>query len=448
MSRTALLLVAALVLALAWAAPWRGGLPAVVQGTVVRAVDGDTLIVDVAGHGRERVRVIGVDTPEDVAPGRPVQCWSLRAAAFTARVTTGRRVTLVLGRQRRDPYGRLLAYVTVRGMRDDLESALLRARRCAHARDPAEHGARRPLRQAASRGGCARCGALGCLLTRTPAGGRPATEGPPAPGWVWQRGAANRGTGGQPPRSARYARLTRVACWPRLYHSPEGARGDRSAAGEAGSARPRRGLARARPGRLAGRRARTATRRTAGATSTSRRCRERMRAARGHCSPAGRPRAREARPRRARGRRRGRRLLGRRRVVRAAASGRRAAARGPAPGARRPARAAPLRRPCRVRARAREPRPLARLGRAGPARPGRDHRRPGRAACGRSPLRRAHAAAVGGGAARCLRRLRKPRLRAGQRSVRARASSATGSRASTCSTASCGSCACAAAPSR
>jgi micrococcal nuclease len=125
-SRLALLLVAALVLTVAWLAPWKGGLPAVVEGTVVRAVDGDTLIVDVTGHGIERVRVIGVDTPEDVAPGRPVQCWSLRAAAFTARVATGRRVTLVLGRQRRDPYGRLLAYVSVRGMRDDLESALLR----------------------------------------------------------------------------------------------------------------------------------------------------------------------------------------------------------------------------------------------------------------------------------------------------------------------------------
>jgi micrococcal nuclease len=92
---------------------------------VVRAVDGDTLVVQRPSGSPERIRVIGVDTPEDVAPGRPVQCWSRRAAAFTKHALEGREVVLVPGRERHDRYGRTLAYVT----RSDgfaLEDALLR----------------------------------------------------------------------------------------------------------------------------------------------------------------------------------------------------------------------------------------------------------------------------------------------------------------------------------
>lgn len=93
--------------------------------SVVRAVDGDTLVVRLASGTRARVRVIGVDTPEDVAPGRPVQCWSRRAAAFTRAALEGRSVTLVLGREREDRYGRTLAYVQ-RSDGFDLEVELLR----------------------------------------------------------------------------------------------------------------------------------------------------------------------------------------------------------------------------------------------------------------------------------------------------------------------------------
>jgi micrococcal nuclease len=93
--------------------------------SVVRAVDGDTLIVRLDSGERERVRVIGIDTPEDVAPGRPVQCWSRKAAAFTKAALEGRSVRLVLGREARDRYGRTLAYVT-RSDGFDLEVELLR----------------------------------------------------------------------------------------------------------------------------------------------------------------------------------------------------------------------------------------------------------------------------------------------------------------------------------
>src|SRR3954447_14081471 len=116
------------VLALVWLAhgALRLSAASVLHGRVLRAVDGDTLVVTLDGGLRERVRIIGVDTPEDVDPRRPVECYSRRAAAFTARLVGGRRVSLTVGREARDRYGRLLAYVRVDGDRADLEDALLR----------------------------------------------------------------------------------------------------------------------------------------------------------------------------------------------------------------------------------------------------------------------------------------------------------------------------------
>jgi micrococcal nuclease len=80
------------------------------QGQVVRVIDGDTIGVRIGDH-TERVRYIGVDTPESVKPGTPVQCYAKRAAAANAALVAGRRVRLVGDVEHRDRYGRLLAYV-------------------------------------------------------------------------------------------------------------------------------------------------------------------------------------------------------------------------------------------------------------------------------------------------------------------------------------------------
>ncbi len=61
--------------------------------------------------GDERVRLIGIDTPESVRPGTPVECFGRAASAATERLVEGRRVRLELDVERRDRYGRLLAYV-------------------------------------------------------------------------------------------------------------------------------------------------------------------------------------------------------------------------------------------------------------------------------------------------------------------------------------------------
>ena len=87
--------------------PERGRSP---SARVVRVVDGDTIHVQVGGR-RETVRYIGVDTPESVKPGTPVQCFAKRASAFNDRLVAGERVRLVRDAEARDRYGRLLAYV-------------------------------------------------------------------------------------------------------------------------------------------------------------------------------------------------------------------------------------------------------------------------------------------------------------------------------------------------
>jgi micrococcal nuclease len=82
------------------------------QATVVRVVDGDTIVVRIDGHD-EDVRLIGVDTPEEKKPDTPVECYAREAAARTsALLPTGTIVRLERDREPRDRYGRLLAYVS------------------------------------------------------------------------------------------------------------------------------------------------------------------------------------------------------------------------------------------------------------------------------------------------------------------------------------------------
>src|SRR3989338_7085144 len=75
--------------------------------TVVRVVDGDTIVLD----GDEKVRLIGVDTPETVDPRKPVQYFGKEASEFTRRMAEGKRVRLEFDQDTKDRYGRTLAYV-------------------------------------------------------------------------------------------------------------------------------------------------------------------------------------------------------------------------------------------------------------------------------------------------------------------------------------------------
>jgi micrococcal nuclease len=74
---------------------------------VKRVIDGDTLLLT----DGERVRLIGVDTPETKHPQKPVQRFGNEAYLFTKRIVEGKEVRLEYDWQKRDKYGRLLAYV-------------------------------------------------------------------------------------------------------------------------------------------------------------------------------------------------------------------------------------------------------------------------------------------------------------------------------------------------
>jgi len=91
-------------------------------GRVVRVVDGDTLHVRLAS-GRERVRLIGIDTPEATSE---VECGGRAATAAARRLVGGRRVRLRTDVEERDRYGRLLAYVERAADGLDVNAELLR----------------------------------------------------------------------------------------------------------------------------------------------------------------------------------------------------------------------------------------------------------------------------------------------------------------------------------
>jgi micrococcal nuclease len=93
---------------------------------VVRVIDGDTIEVSIDGTD-EDLRYIGVDTPETVKPGAPVQCYGPQASAENHRLVEGRTVRLVFDRERRDVYGRLLAYVYTRPRGDSERSRFVNA---------------------------------------------------------------------------------------------------------------------------------------------------------------------------------------------------------------------------------------------------------------------------------------------------------------------------------
>jgi micrococcal nuclease len=93
----------------AWPDPPKDALTAKVQ----RVVDGDTFIATVRSQ-RERVRVIGVDTPESVDPNRPDEPFGEEASTFAKHYLDGETVQLAGDAEPRDRYGRMLAYVWLR----------------------------------------------------------------------------------------------------------------------------------------------------------------------------------------------------------------------------------------------------------------------------------------------------------------------------------------------
>lgn len=82
------------------------------KGQVIRVIDGDTIKVRIGGK-EYSVRYIGIDTPETVAPGKPVQPYGPEATAKNKELVGGKTVRLEKDVSETDQYGRLLRYVYV-----------------------------------------------------------------------------------------------------------------------------------------------------------------------------------------------------------------------------------------------------------------------------------------------------------------------------------------------
>jgi len=90
------------------------------SATVTRVIDGDTVDVNL-NCKIETIRFIGMDTPETVDPRKPVQCFGKEASDNSKSILTGKTITLQFDptQDRRDKYGRLLAYIILDGVNID-----------------------------------------------------------------------------------------------------------------------------------------------------------------------------------------------------------------------------------------------------------------------------------------------------------------------------------------
>ena len=87
-------------------------LPSIAYGyetTVTRIVDGDTVVAQV-NNKQEKIRIIGINTPESVDPRRPVECFGKEASAQASKLLLNKEVTLE-NYQERDRHGRMLGYI-------------------------------------------------------------------------------------------------------------------------------------------------------------------------------------------------------------------------------------------------------------------------------------------------------------------------------------------------
>ena len=79
--------------------------------TIHKVVDGDTVDIDINGN-TERVRLIGVNTPETKHPTKPIECFGPEASAYlTQLLPKGTHVRIERDIEARDRYGRMLLYL-------------------------------------------------------------------------------------------------------------------------------------------------------------------------------------------------------------------------------------------------------------------------------------------------------------------------------------------------
>jgi micrococcal nuclease len=115
-----LVLVAALLGSIGWGWYTGGRITARIPATVIQDVDGDTVLARLRSGRVEKVRLLGVDTPETVDPRKPVQCFGREASEHARGLLDQQSVYIETDPSQgdRDIYGRLLAYIWLPGGRN------------------------------------------------------------------------------------------------------------------------------------------------------------------------------------------------------------------------------------------------------------------------------------------------------------------------------------------
>ena len=91
---------------------------------VTHIVDGDTIDVRFNTNKIERIRLLGIDTPETVDSRKTVQCYGPESTARLHELLTGKSVELMTNpAEDKDAYGRLLRYVSLDGI--DINAKML-----------------------------------------------------------------------------------------------------------------------------------------------------------------------------------------------------------------------------------------------------------------------------------------------------------------------------------
>lgn len=83
-----------------------------IKASIIKVVDGDTVEAELDGQV-QKVRYIGIDTPETVDPRRPVGCFGKEASSENKRLVEGKSVILAKDVSGTDKFGRLLRYVYI-----------------------------------------------------------------------------------------------------------------------------------------------------------------------------------------------------------------------------------------------------------------------------------------------------------------------------------------------
>lgn len=84
------------------------------QTRVINVIDGDTIEIE-SNNVKQKVRLLGIDTPEKNHPSKPVECFANEATAYLKNLISSKQVTLEKDSSQtdKDRYGRLIRYVYV-----------------------------------------------------------------------------------------------------------------------------------------------------------------------------------------------------------------------------------------------------------------------------------------------------------------------------------------------